>query len=358
MSRAQKEVWLKRAFFMLGACAGLIILATKSPTAMEWLTKDSGQYGDLYRFAQVRAFKPAAPLPRWGGNDKPPPLPPAHSPLPVDTHFFFGDSFGYLDVGVKPFGLQVRDQVKSPVICVFNRDYSDMNVFRFLKRNPPPPGASPVVAYEIVERSIAKTFAQPIATNVPPILSSSLSLRQQAKRLVSNTEQNHQILMIHSFLTTPLTEFWNSTRFNLTGAMAKETPLYSLKPPMLFFDEEVESYFSRHTDSNITQMADVIARFARELRALHHCELVFIPVPNKITLCAKFSTDQPYDEFLPRLCRELHRRSVRTVDLLPCFRREQDCLYYATDTHWNPRGIQVALEETLKVWPARREKAE
>jgi hypothetical protein len=58
--------------------------------------------------------------------------------------------------------------------------------------------------------------------------------------------------------------------------------------------------------------------------------------------------NHPYNNFLPRLYKELDKRHVRYVNLYHEFISSTDILYYGTDTHWNKKGVDRALELTLE----------
>ena len=73
-------------------------------------------------------------------------------------------------------------------------------------------------------------------------------------------------------------------------------------------------------------------------------DLVVLPIPNKITIYHKLATDVSYDDYLPRLIAELRRQGVPTVDLYTPFRQAEGRIYYSTDTHWNPRGVDLATQ--------------
>jgi len=74
------------------------------------------------------------------------------------------------------------------------------------------------------------------------------------------------------------------------------------------------------------------------------CETTDFPV------CRGFchvANDDHYNNFLPRLSKELDERGVNYVDLYNEFINSPDTLYFGTDTHWNKKGVDKALNLTL-----------
>jgi hypothetical protein len=207
--------------------------------------------------------------------------------------------------------------------------------------------------YEIAERLIEGQFSAPVR---PPESTEAISItsplwngfRRIEDALLGDTETRHETLLKHSGLTAPVVQFWNSAVFEHFHQISPQTPLYSLDPPVLFFREEVNSFQTEHSQEEVIKLADNITLLSETLSAQYGCTLVFVPVPNKITVYSRMATDRPYDEFSPRLCSVLKQRGVRTVDLLPRFREQTGMLYWPSDSHWNNAGIRIAVEESLK----------
>ena len=73
-----------------------------------------------------------------------------------------------------------------------------------------------------------------------------------------------------------------------------------------------------------------------------------MPVPNKYSIYDRFYGDQKYSDFLPRLQNGLKSRGVKYIDLYHSFTTSQDTLYFGTDTHWNNKGVDIALDLLIK----------
>ena len=76
--------------------------------------------------------------------------------------------------------------------------------------------------------------------------------------------------------------------------------------------------------------------------------MVFMPIPTKYTICHKVINAHPYNNLLPRLYEELDKRGVPCIKLYEKFNNAPCDLYHGTDTHWNPKGVNLAMEELLK----------
>jgi hypothetical protein len=73
-----------------------------------------------------------------------------------------------------------------------------------------------------------------------------------------------------------------------------------------------------------------------------------MPIPNKYTLYHKFINNDAYNDFLPRLFAELDKRHICYIDVYHEFKNNSDTLYFGTDTHWNSKGIDIALNVLLE----------
>jgi hypothetical protein len=163
-----------------------------------------------------------------------------------------------------------------------------------------------------------------------------------------HSEARHEQLLKHGVISSRAIEYWNSAVFDLFRQMPNEIGAYSTQPPFLFYREEVDCFHSVHDDQLVATLADNIALLDHRLRDHFGCTLVFVPIPNKITVYSRYAFDDRYDDFLPHLCFDLKNRGVHTVELVPLFKQQEDTVYWATDTHWNDLGIGMAVEQTVR----------
>jgi hypothetical protein len=347
---------LKSTVFILGALATVGFVITKNAAAFAWATSGDDRYGDLYRIAQIARFKPSAPLGESNSSYRDSIDEGKEHPGAKD-YLFLGDSFSFCDWGEGTFEQQLEQRIGSPLFSIYNNHhqmYRD-NPYLLVAQPTSHANAKRVLVYEIAERLIEAQFSASIPTNVvqqETAGSSSSGLRSEIREvIVDNTESRTETLFKHGFLTSPMIVCGKTVVFDLFRKISGETPLYSLHPQFLFFQDEVTCFESYHDEQLVARLADNIATLDRNAWDRFGCILLFVPVPNKITLYSRLATARQYDGFLPRLCSALKSRGVRTVELLPAFERETDLLYWPTDTHWNDLGIRIAIQQTVKMWP-------
>lgn len=364
MKEAYKSRIVKTVIFVLGICGGVAFLVTKNLTVMTWFTEQSWRYGDLYRAAQVVRFKPADPT-GAGIDRKADSIDLGVSSPQSFTNFFFGDSFGFINCGEGSFFKQLENKIGLPFYGIYNNHHPNpfSDPRSFFNTYSPKGTGNATLLFEVSERSIPIYFGSAPPGIATPILVNNKTgmknvFRQIKHALFEKTEENHEVLFKHGRWTSPIVEMWNSGMFELFGQISDETPAYSLSPPFLFYKEEISSDFPRHFytqhDSElISQIVIHIVQLRDDLRSRFHCKLIFIPVPNKSTICGHLVTQERYDDFLPKLYAALQDHGVSTVQIFPRFQDSEESLYYPTDTHWKNAGIQIAVDETVKVWRQR-----
>ncbi|NJK95978.1 MAG: hypothetical protein HC905_14620 [Bacteroidales bacterium] len=77
--------------------------------------------------------------------------------------------------------------------------------------------------------------------------------------------------------------------------------------------------------------------------------MIFLAVPSKYTIYHKLLNNDLYNNFLPRLYKELESRKIPVVKLLDHYQKSDELLYYPTDAHWTQAGLDIALKKTLMV---------
>jgi SGNH hydrolase-like domain, acetyltransferase AlgX len=350
----RRRVGWERVFqltlYTLGIVAAAAFMVTKSAALLAWATSDSYKYGDLYRLCGVKRFKPAAPLPH--GIEERDSL-DENVALESQPVILVGDSFSFFDSGKQPFHMQLSHALGKPVFSIFNLHHEALhrNFFQLLKSQQQTDLPPRFLVYEIVEREIASKFRSPLTGKETVSTKGPRLWVKLARNLFSETESRHQTLLKHSFITAPWVGVWNTVVFEIFRQMPPETPMYSLNPPFLFYKDEVDCFRTNHSDALVKELAENIARFDDELKQRYNCILVFLPIPNKITVYSQLARGQKYDEFLPRLRAALKNRGICTVDVFSRFKQSSTLLYWPSDTHWNDAGIKLAVEQTITEWP-------
>ncbi|MGA9116887.1 MAG: hypothetical protein WB626_08940 [Bacteroidota bacterium] len=341
-------------FYTAGVIATAILVVTKNEGLMLAATEGMYDGGDLYRFAKVLHFKTDLPAAQPEEEDL--------TVVDPDTAavIIIGDSFLESCRGHRPFPAMLSEALGRPVRPVY-AGYA-MEFFDpvyFCSRHRLDPGRPRVVVLERVERYVIPTYGArrdtaEAAYEETAGESTETGWTLMRRRWFTDAGRNHEVFLTSSALTWPLVELWNTFRFMTLGQISEETPVYSLDPPFLFEREETEpglvtSFTYPKPDSLVDAVARVIGEMGSVLRSRYNAELVFMPVPGSYTLYHRFVTPEAYDRFLPRLCRAVERKGVRTIPLYEVFRASPDPVYLPTDTHWNARGAGLALAEAVRV---------
>jgi alginate O-acetyltransferase complex protein AlgJ len=80
---------------------------------------------------------------------------------------------------------------------------------------------------------------------------------------------------------------------------------------------------------------------------------IFLPIPNKENIYHDFLPNPRRPVFLERLIQELKKRKIETVDTQKAFgdeyRKNSALLFFLDDSHWNPSGVRLAADRTVKL---------
>ena len=168
----------------------------------------------------------------------------------------------------------------------------------------------------------------------------------------STDEQLFNLMLKRSYPTFGIYSFFSTLKFKWFGNISSMTPIYQVSPePWLFYNATIDqgpgSFYHKYSSSEIDTYADNISKLSKELKHVFNLEMVFMVVPNKISLYSGVITNDDYGDFLPALQLALDARGVKYVDLYSDFSTSADTLYFGTDTHWNKKGVDMALELTL-----------
>jgi hypothetical protein len=201
-----------------------------------------------------------------------------------------------------------------------------------------------------VERTLASNFGPEGRSRRAPSTARSFLTASRYRVFLSN-DREITYFLTRNPLFGPIRASVVTARYALLGEMCGVTSLYSANPPMLFLDETTNSsstsYFAEHSAALVETIADNVARAAEDLKR-RGVRLLFLPIPNSITIYADLVTDTPYDAYISRVVAAVRARGVCSLDLMPVMRemraRGEDP-YYPTDTHWT----QAAMERTTSL---------
>jgi hypothetical protein len=314
------------------------------------------RYGEQYYASYIRHFREELPKPvdKYRLSDRNPGL--NNSGL-----IAFGDSF--FDFSrQKTVAERLRDSLGIGVHAragfLATKDWYPLV---YLSENKYQKAQIKYLIYEVVERNIHERFIIPHELKWKEIDKGQNGLTcilKNFRDFVFNakSEELFSILLRGSYLTSGLYSGIATLKFDLFGYISSQTPVYSLDKfgcPMLFYDLTVSDkptgFYFNHTDELIKTYCTNLADLSEKLLDYYNLKLIFVPVPNKFTIYSRvIKPGDEYDDFLPRLYREMQNRNISYVNLYDIYNSSDTLLYYGTDSHWNKKGVDIAVNEILK----------
>lgn len=157
-----------------------------------------------------------------------------------------------------------------------------------------------------------------------------------------------EYVLRNSFLSRKLFDSVAMGRFRIFGRTSMLVPKVSLRPKMLFYYQAVNSFQTSLEDRNIEALVSHFSMVNKLLREQYDINYVFVPIPNKYTIYHDYADKHStYNDFLPILAEKLTEKGILCVNLYPEFmRRRDEILYWPDDTHWNDKGIELAVKMT------------
>jgi hypothetical protein len=213
-----------------------------------------------------------------------------------------------------------------------------------------------ILIYETAERYLFNRFTKLHNSDYKPdnrsfIRRSVTGIRDNV--FLENTEKLYQNLMARNYLTTNLYSQLKTFKFNTFKYITELTPVYSLDydVPWLFYydqlNDEPSSFYYNHSDDEIDNFCNNIADLAVKLDEDYNLEMVFMVIPSKFTIYHKLVNQDEYNNFIPRINEGLKERGVPVISVYEDFKSSDEVLYYGTDTHWNQKGLSIALSKTI-----------
>jgi len=145
-----------------------------------------------------------------------------------------------------------------------------------------------------------------------------------------------------------LVQGWRTFLFRSFRIMPSTVAAFSEEPFLLFRTRTLNHggtniRFERSQEI-VENTAASINLIREQLKRRYNMELLFVPVPDKISIYNKFVVNTEYDKFLPRLHEALDETGVSFVRLYDIFSETEEIVYFANDTHWNQAGFSLAVD--------------
>jgi hypothetical protein len=315
---------------------------------MDKETHDFNTYGDLFYSNSINHFKVDFPKPvrKYRLSEK--------NPRVTDADILtFGDSFFDFSFHTT-FPERLSDTLNKKVYSFVTQDPLMSNPFCILNEASFPRLEKPrPVIFETIERNIPAKFATSYNTGCKDN-SIKVSLYNTVHGFIfkHNSEQLYSLLLKRGYLIHNIYSFFVTLRFDWFGYISPMTGKYKMqKDPWLFYSKEYGNepggFYYHYTDNEIKTFAGNILLLSRNLKENYNLELIFMPVPNKYSIYHKMINNDQYNNFLPDLYAELDQLNIRYINLYKEFTVSNDTLYYGTDTHWNKKGLDKALDLML-----------
>jgi len=313
---------------------------------------DNTTYGELYYFNNIKHFREDLPgaMPKFQWSED-------HPELEEAEILTFGDSF--IDWSRhEQISSRLQDALGVPVYTHYG-EYP----YEYLKKNNYQNGKPKYLVYLRTERWIPITFGQ------DPLYSPSKKEKENPnshplkKNLAAfrdflfdnRTEELYRALLQRSYITSYFSTLISTWKFELFGYISSLTPKYAIteEKPWLFYVDQVNdkssSFYYQHSESELNEITENIKKLSEHLWKEYKLKFVFVPVPSKFTIYHHLvDPDAEYNEFLPRLYKELDRLEILYVDLYEPFRKSEEYVFYGTDDHWTEHGVSVAKDVLKK----------
>lgn len=353
-----KELHLKIIIFISGLICLYVFFAIRSFPLMNSIlvekmdkeTREFTKYGELYYYSCIPDF--AVEFGNQFGKYRLSDRNPTITEADILT---YGDSFFDLQsqknipellsdtLGKKVFSYISTDPYRSDPFCILNE--------AGFKSNTSPKK----FIYETVERNIAQKFLDRFNPGCSDDSNNKETVEEKTLDLIfkNNAENLYSVILQQSIFTAKLYSLTSSIKFRLFGYISSLTSKYTTEPdPWLFYEkeytDELGGYYYEYTDEEIQSYADNILYLQDNLKSLYNLDLLFLPIPTRYTIYHKLLNNDPYNNFLPRLYKELDKRKINYLDLYTVYSESNEILYHGTDTHWNPKGVDIALNLILK----------
>jgi len=311
--------------------------------------KEFNKYGDLYYNNYISHFKEDFPTPlrKYRLSDK--------NPAVTDADILtFGDSFFDFSF-IKTLPERLSDTLGQKVFSFVTQDPTQSNPFCILNHGAYPKKSNPkYVIFETIERNIPVKFSQSYDLRCTQKVSRKNPYFAFKDFLFNhNSEQLYALFLKRGYVINHIYSYFVTRRFDLFGYISPMTDKYKLQEvPWLFYAKEYNSepggFYYLYTDEELNTYADNISLLSRNFKSQYDLDLIFMTVPNKYSIYHTMVNNDCYNDFLPRLYTELEKRGVIYIDLYHEYKSSTDTFYYGTDTHWNKKGVDKALELVLQ----------
>lgn len=309
---------------------------------------ENTKYGELYYFNFIRHFR-EKDLPPYHVKYR---FTKKHPSLENADVYLFGDSFFDFSrmetfperlgdtLGIRTYYARFDYPLKYFADSNFNNNSEKFLIYESAERYIPDrfTESHPLVPYRDPRSGIRKTLA-----DIRDVI------------FLDNTEVLYSTLMMRSYFTTGIYSFISTLKFDVFNYITNKTPKYIAddKNPWLFYFDQLNgapsSFYYQHSQQEIDTYCDNIKDLSDKLYDQYTMKMVFMAIPSKYTIYHTLLNNDEYNQFIPRLYAGLEKRGVPVIPVYEDFIKARDTIYYGTDTHWNKKGLNIALDNAVEV---------
>jgi hypothetical protein len=310
---------------------------------------ENTKYGELYYFNFIKHFREKGLPPhdvKYRHSEK-------HPSLEEADIYLFGDSF-FDFTRMTTFPERLGDTLNQRTYYArFDRP------LMYLEENNFQNDEEKILLYESAERYIPTRFTLTHQLNTGTEknkIKESIRYILEDVIFLENTEVLYSTLLMRSHFTTDAYSFVSTLKFDALDYITDLTPKYTLeheRPWLFYYDQlndEPSSFYYKHSQDEIDTYCDNIKDLSDKLYENYRLKMVFMAIPSKYTIYHKLINDDRYNNFIPRLYAGLEERGVPVVPVYSDFIDKKEVLYYGTDTHWNQKGLNIVLDNTVEIF--------
>ncbi len=308
-----------------------------------FVKSDRWRYGDLYGLCFLPEYKfPMEPFKAYPGNDK--------KTATKNILYIIGDSFladktlaGAFDKFDNvifldrrfPFGPIKLDTTKNNYLLL---EFAERNLVDYdLAKTP---------EIQWPQKDVqAKNFNETAKLQPAAVLPTSLPNRVGTILFNKDLSRNLDILLFYNKIFTPVKEFKAYLNYKLTGWLPKEVAVSTDKQRLLMNITVDTSYrqsaFREISDKEVETISNNLNSAQGYYKSIGFKKVILSVVPNPVSIYdAKRMT---YNHLLQRV----EKSNKFTVNsLFNKYKAEDKNLYYRSDGHWNPYGLDIWVKTT------------
>ncbi|TWR25184.1 hypothetical protein FPZ43_17075 [Mucilaginibacter pallidiroseus] len=309
-----------------------------------FLESDRWRYGDLYGLCYLHRYKIALepftkyPTPRNKNEN--------NRALYIIGDSFLADkelngAFDAFDYVVFldrrfPFGAIKLDTALDNYLIL---EFAERNLAQYYKKT------SPGIKLPIGEKQLNITKSASENSSKKDLKGKSITSRIHDIIFNKDLDRNLQLLIFDNKYLTPVKELKaqiNYTLFNRLPADVSE----STSKDRLFLGITVDtssnqSAMRQISDSNVNKICRALRFDYNYYREIGFKDVAISIVPNPVSI---YNNDSgKYNHLLERIESQVH---VPVISVYDTFKSEKQNLYYRSDAHWNPKGMNLWVEKT------------